>query len=29
MVRRGLRPFDETNEAHKLGVNYVVCGLTH
>ena len=26
---RGLRPFDETNEAYKLGVNYVVYGLTH
>jgi hypothetical protein len=26
---RGLRPFDETNEAYKLGVNYVIYGLTH
>ena len=26
---RGLRPFAETNEAYKLGVNYVVNGLTH
>ncbi len=26
---RGFRPFDETNEAYKLGVNYVVYGLTH
>ncbi len=26
---RGLRPFDETNEAYKLGVNYVVYGMTH
>jgi hypothetical protein len=26
---RGLRPFDETNEAYKLGVNYVFYGLTH
>jgi uncharacterized protein DUF4159 len=26
---RGLRPFDETNEAYKLGVNYVIHGLTH
>jgi len=26
---RGLRPFDETNEAYKLGVNYLVYGLTH
>jgi uncharacterized protein DUF4159 len=26
---RGLRPFDETNEAYKLGVNYVMYGLTH
>jgi hypothetical protein len=26
---RGLRPFDQTNEAYKLGVNYIVYGLTH
>jgi hypothetical protein len=26
---RGLRPFDDTNEAYKLGVNYLVYGLTH
>jgi hypothetical protein len=26
---RGLRPFDDTNEAYKLGVNYVIYGLTH
>jgi hypothetical protein len=26
---RGLRPFDETNEAYKLGVNYVIYALTH
>jgi hypothetical protein len=26
---RGLRPFDETNEAYKLGVNYIVYGLLH
>jgi hypothetical protein len=26
---RGLRPFDDTNEAYKLGVNYIVYGLTH
>jgi hypothetical protein len=26
---RGLRPFDETNEAYKLGVNYLIYGLTH
>lgn len=25
---RGLRPFDETNEAYKLGVNYVMYGMT-
>ena len=25
----GLRPIDDTNEAYKLGVNYVVYGLTH
>lgn len=26
---RGLRPFDETNDAYKLGVNYLIYGLTH
>lgn len=26
---RGLRPFDETNEAYKLGVNYLIYGMTH
>jgi hypothetical protein len=26
---RGFRPIDETNEAYKLGVNYIVYGLTH
>ncbi|MEO8257920.1 MAG: DUF4159 domain-containing protein [Acidobacteriota bacterium] len=26
---RGLRPFDETNEAYTLGVNYIIYGLTH
>jgi hypothetical protein len=26
---RGLRPFDDTNEAYKLGVNYLVYALTH
>jgi hypothetical protein len=26
---RGLRPFDETNEAYKLGVNYIIYGLLH
>ena len=25
----GLRPIDQTNEAYKLGVNYLVYGLTH
>ena len=25
----GLRPIDQTNEAYKLGVNYVVYGMTH
>ena len=25
----GLRPVDETNEAYKLGVNYIIYGLTH
>jgi hypothetical protein len=25
----GLRPIDDTNEAYKLGVNYIVYGLTH
>ena len=26
---RGIRPFDDTNEAYKLGVNYIIYGLTH
>jgi len=26
---RGLRPFDQTNEAYKLGVNYLIYVLTH
>ena len=26
---RGFRPFDQTNEAYKLGVNYLMYGLTH
>ena len=26
---RVVRPFDETNEAYKLGVNYIVYGMTH
>ena len=26
---RGFRPFDQTNEAYKLGVNYIMYGLTH
>lgn len=26
---RGFRPFDDTNEAYKLGVNYIVYGMTH
>ena len=26
---RGLRPFDDTNEAYKLGVNYLMYGMTH
>jgi uncharacterized protein DUF4159 len=26
---RGLRPVDDTNEAYKLGVNYLMYGLTH
>jgi hypothetical protein len=26
---RGFKPFDETNEAYKLGVNYLIYGLTH
>ena len=25
----GLRPFDQTNEAYKLGVNYLIYALTH
>ena len=26
---RGLRPIGDTNEAYKLGVNYVIYGVTH
>jgi Domain of unknown function (DUF4159) len=26
---RGFRPFDQTNEAYKLGVNYLLYGLSH
>ena len=26
---RGLRPFDDTNEAYKLGVNYLIYAMTH
>ena len=26
---QGLFPFDDTNEAYKLGVNYIIYGLTH
>ena len=26
---QGLFPFDASNEAYKLGVNYVIYGLTH
>jgi hypothetical protein len=26
---RGLKPVDETNEAYKLGVNYLMYGMTH
>ena len=26
---QGLRPFDDTNEAYKLGVNYIIYGMTH
>ena len=25
----GLRPVDDTNQAYKLGVNYIIYGLTH
>ena len=25
----GLRPVDDTNEAYKLGVNYIIYGMTH
>lgn len=25
----GLKPFDESNEAYKLGVNYIIYGMTH
>ena len=26
---QGIRPVDDTNEAYKLGVNYIIYGLTH
>jgi hypothetical protein len=26
---RGFRPVSDTNEAYKLGVNYIMYGLTH
>jgi hypothetical protein len=26
---RGIRPFDDTNEAYKLGVNYLIYAVTH
>ena len=29
MVGRGFRPFDDTNEAYKLAVNYLMYSLTH
>ena len=25
----GFKPIDESNEAYKLGVNYVIYGMTH
>jgi hypothetical protein len=25
----GFRPINESNEAYKLGVNYIIYGLTH
>ena len=25
----GLKPVDESNEAYKLGVNYILYGMTH
>ena len=25
----GFRPIDESNEAYKLGVNYIIYGMTH
>ncbi len=25
----GLKPIDESNEAYKLGVNYIIYGMTH
>jgi hypothetical protein len=25
----GLQPIDESNEAYKLGVNYIIYGMTH
>jgi hypothetical protein len=26
---QGLMPVDDSNEAYKLGVNYIIYGLTH
>ena len=25
----GFKPIDESNEAYKLGVNYIIYGMTH
>ena len=25
----GLKPIDESNQAYKLGVNYIIYGMTH
>ena len=29
MVGHRLKPIDESNEAYKLGVNYISYGMTH
>jgi hypothetical protein len=26
---RGMQPYDASNEAYKLGVNYIIYGMTH
>ena len=29
LLHEPLRPFDDTNEAYKLGINYLIYGMTH